>query len=81
MLEVQTSEEEPSHGPPQRVHAESLGPHVIRVSWSAPTAPAAPPPTTYTVHYTEVLTLTGPHKKLITINRCKFWLINLFLID
>ncbi|CAB3223048.1 unnamed protein product [Arctia plantaginis] len=52
MIEVRTSEEEVSHGPPMNVRVESMGPHALRVTWSPPLQ--QPAPTKYSIHYTEV---------------------------
>ncbi|CAD0251375.1 unnamed protein product [Spodoptera exigua] len=50
-IEVVTTEEEVSHGPPVDLRAEATGPHSLRVSWGPPVG--APPPAKYSVHYTE----------------------------
>lgn len=52
MVEVRTSEEEVTHGPPQNLRGEAVGPHTLRLTWSPPVA--QPPPTKYSIHYTEV---------------------------
>lgn len=52
MIEVHTSEEEMTHGPPLDLRIESVGPHSLRVSWSPPAQ--APPPNKYSIHYSEV---------------------------
>ncbi|XP_037301503.1 LOW QUALITY PROTEIN: neogenin-like, partial [Manduca sexta] len=52
-IEVRTPEEELSHGPPQSVKAEALGPHTAKVSWESPQGAA---PDRYTVLYSEVET-------------------------
>ncbi|PZC78095.1 hypothetical protein B5X24_HaOG202630 [Helicoverpa armigera] len=51
-IEVRTSEEEITHGPPVGLRGEALGPHALRLAWSPPVA--APPPTKYSIQYTEV---------------------------
>ncbi|XP_026742146.1 neogenin-like [Trichoplusia ni] len=52
MVEVRTSEEEVTHGPPLNLRGEAVGPHTLRLTWSPPVA--QPPPTKYSIHYTEV---------------------------
>ncbi|KAJ8707304.1 hypothetical protein PYW08_011438 [Mythimna loreyi] len=52
LIEVRTSEEEITHGPPLNLRGEAVGAHALRLTWAPPDT--APPPTKYSVHYTEV---------------------------
>lgn len=82
MIEVRTSEEELSHGPPLNVRVESAGPHALRVSWSPPLQP--PPPTKYSIHYTEVsgyYTITNlPNTQFLVYNIYFLFMIKIKII-